>query len=211
VVIYVVFSRVLGPATQRRKLQEAGEPAEATVLGISDTGMTLNRIYPYVQMDLEVRPPGRPAYRVSSKFLINRLDVPRFQPGTVVHVMIDRTDPDNVALAGSQAGEPTQPGATERESEEMLKKVDAANQDLITRSTAAEATILQAWEMGISVNGPNPAMKFLLQVSPAGQQPFQSEATAVVSEASVSKYQPGKTVYVKYDPGDTTRVAIEHS
>ena len=40
---------------------------------------------------------------------------------------------------------------------------------------------------------------------------FQSEATAIVSAASIPKYQPGHTIFVKYDPADTTRVAIEHS
>ena len=61
------------------------------------------------------------------------------------------------------------------------------------------------------MNGPNPAMKFLLEVTPQGGKPFQAEATAIVAQASVPKYQPGKSLYVKYDPKDQTRVAIEHS
>jgi len=229
-VFYIVFSAVLGPAVGRDKLVQAvesagaapgpggdngkqpqnAEPADATVLSVSDTGVTLNDIYPYVQMELEVRPQGRPAYRMSSKFLINRLDIPRYQPGSVIGVVVDKNDPNNVALAGAP-GAAQQAGMGRAEAEEMLKKVDAANQALLARGVAAKATVIKAWEMGITVNGPNPAMKFLLQVTPDGQPAFQSEATAVVVQASVPKYQPGNIISVKYDAADTTRVAIDHS
>jgi hypothetical protein len=206
-VFYFAFGSVLGPTVQRGRLLETGEKAEATVISISDTGVTLNEIYPYVNMELEVRRKDKPAYRTSSKFLISRLDIPRYQPGSVIPVVVDPYDQNNVALGEGDG----QPAMGEREAEEMLKKVDAANESLLARGAPAKATVLKAWEMGISVNGPNPAMKFLLQVTPEGQPAFQAEATAVIAGTSKPKYQPGNTIYVKYDAADTTRVAIDHS
>jgi hypothetical protein len=38
-----------------------------------------------------------------------------------------------------------------------------------------------------------------------------AEATGVIAEASVPRYQPGETITVKFDPKDLTRVALFHS
>ncbi len=79
-------------------LHRAGEPAEAVVLDIWDTGITVNQD-PVVGLLVEVRPTDRPAYRATiGKSLISRVHVPQFQPGSRVPVRIDRTDPMRVAL-----------------------------------------------------------------------------------------------------------------
>ena len=80
-----------------RELQKVGEQAEAVVLRIWDTGITVNDD-PVVGFLLEVHPAGRPAYQARTKLRIPRLDVPRIQPGTVVAVRIDLKDSSRVAL-----------------------------------------------------------------------------------------------------------------
>ncbi|MCJ7644655.1 MAG: DUF3592 domain-containing protein [Candidatus Aminicenantes bacterium] len=80
-----------------RTLQETGEPAEATILKIWDTGMTVNDD-PVVRFLLEVRPAGKPVYQAETKLRISRLDIPRFQPGAVMPVRIDPRNPKHVAL-----------------------------------------------------------------------------------------------------------------
>ena len=80
-----------------RELQRSGAPAEALILSIWDTGITVNND-PVVGFLLEVRPAGRPAYQARTKLLISRLDVPRIQPGAVVSVRIDPRDRERVAL-----------------------------------------------------------------------------------------------------------------
>lgn len=83
--------------TETRELQAMGEPAEATIQEIVDTGMTLNND-PVVELVLEVRRTGRAGYRARTRTPISRLDVPRFQPGAVVPVKVDPQNPGRVAL-----------------------------------------------------------------------------------------------------------------
>ncbi len=80
-----------------RELQKTGQRAEALILQISDTGMSVNDD-PVVGFLLEVRPAGRSAYRARTKLRISRLDVPRIQPGTIVAVRIDPLNDERVAL-----------------------------------------------------------------------------------------------------------------
>jgi hypothetical protein len=78
-------------------LQKTGEPAEATILQIWDTGMTVNDD-PVIRFLLEVHPTGKPDYQAETKLRISRLAISRFQPGAVVPVRIDPRHPKHVAL-----------------------------------------------------------------------------------------------------------------
>jgi hypothetical protein len=84
---------------EAKALQRTGEAAEAIVVEISDTGITVNQD-PVVRLVVDVQPQNRPAYRATiPKSLISRVHVPQFQPGSRVPVRIDRKDPMRVALA----------------------------------------------------------------------------------------------------------------
>ncbi len=209
---YFVFKAVLGPEVERRKLLESGEPAEATILAVTDTGVTVNRIYPVVKLLLEVRPQGRPPYQVETKMMLNRMDIPQIQSGKVVPVKIDPRRPQRVAIVMPQeAGAGVASPVDARTAEQMLVSADQANEAIRQSGMPAQAKILQAQALGIEVNGPNPAMKLVLEVYPANRPAFQAEAIAVVAQASIPNYQPDKMVFVKFDPNDTTKVAIDHS
>jgi len=87
----------LSGVSDAKALQETGEPADAKIIKIWDTGITVNND-PVVGFLLEVRPAGKPVYQAETKLRISRLDIPRFQPGTVMPVRIDPHDPNHVAL-----------------------------------------------------------------------------------------------------------------
>ena len=91
-----VADRISG-VSEAKTLQEIGEPAEAEIIKIWDTGITVNN-NPVVGFLLEVRPAGKPTYQAKTKLRISRLDIPRFQPGALVSVRIDPRDPKHVAL-----------------------------------------------------------------------------------------------------------------
>ena len=80
-----------------KALQKMGEPAEAMILKIWDTGMTVNGD-PVVRFLLEVHPAGKPSYQAETKLRISRLSISRYQPGAVVPVRIDPRHPNHVAL-----------------------------------------------------------------------------------------------------------------
>jgi hypothetical protein len=83
--------------SQARELQKTGLPAQAVIVLISDTGMTLNDD-PVAWLDLEVHPDAGPVFQARTKCLIPRLDVPRFQPGCSVPVRYDPADPSRVGV-----------------------------------------------------------------------------------------------------------------
>jgi hypothetical protein len=83
--------------SQAKELQTTGEAAQAEILKIWDTGMTVNDD-PVVGFLLEVRPTGKDAYQAETKLRISRLYVPQVQPGAVVPVRIDTNDPKRVSL-----------------------------------------------------------------------------------------------------------------
>lgn len=219
-IFFFVFRKVFGPVGKQRKLQRTGLPAEATILEVRETGWTVNNIYPVVKLKLEVRPPGAQPYHAELQTLIGRLDIPQVQPGAVVAVVYDPKHPRNVALADAAAvagaGIATDAGVTSQTEqakrlEEFLRKNDAESQEIRRTGQPAPAVIVQATPLNVFVNGRNPAMTFILDVKPEGRPAFQAQVTGVISEASVPKYRPGNTVYVKYDPADQSRVSLDHS
>jgi Protein of unknown function (DUF3592) len=214
-VFYFAFRAALGPMAKREKLRKSGAQAEATILEVTDTGMTINEIYPVIKLRLEVRPPNGQPYQVETKELINRMDIPQFQPGAVVPVMYDPKDPKKVSVGTVEglvnADTIAQDPEKAHQAEEFLTKEDQKNQAILASGKPAKAMILNAWDLGVFVNGNNPAKTFLLEVRPEGLPAFQAQTTGVVTEASVPKYMPGKEIYVKYDPSDNTRVSIDHS
>ena len=74
-----------------------GKPATATIVGISDTGVTINQ-NPVVAFDLEVQPDNAAPFRAHTKALVSRLDVPQIQPGRKVPVKFDPKQPSRVAI-----------------------------------------------------------------------------------------------------------------
>lgn len=84
--------------SQARELQKKGVSADATILEIWDTGISVNE-NPVVGLLLEVRPADRPAYQAKTKALVSRVHIPMVQPGLVVPVWLDPADPARVSLA----------------------------------------------------------------------------------------------------------------
>jgi hypothetical protein len=215
-VFWIVLSPILRGMAEAEALEASGETAEATVLKLWDTGLTVNEVNPQVGLLLEVRPANRPAYQVKTKMLISRLQVSEFQPGAVLTVKIDPNNQKRVtvvAVGGTAIAAGTGVGASMQPqlAEQMLRKIDAANEALIASGESAQATILQRTDMDIMVNGENPAVILMLEVHPTNRPPFQAEARGIIAAASNDKYQPGAVIWAKFDPNDTTRVAVHHS
>jgi hypothetical protein len=97
VFVFLVLRKVFGGIARNNALLASGEPAQATVLQLWDTGVSLND-NPQVGLLLEVRPQNRPAYQVQTKSFISRLKVSQVQTGAVVAVKVDPADPAKVAL-----------------------------------------------------------------------------------------------------------------
>lgn len=83
--------------SKAKDLQKRGLEAEATIVRVWDTGMTVNDD-PVVGLLLDVSVPGEESYQAETKALISRIDVPQFQPGNKIPVVYDPKDPKQVAI-----------------------------------------------------------------------------------------------------------------
>jgi hypothetical protein len=84
--------------SEAKDLQRVGLPAQAEILAIGETGLTVND-NPVITLDVEVRPADRPPYQATIKrLLVSRLEVPQFQPGRVIPVRFDPKDPSRVSF-----------------------------------------------------------------------------------------------------------------
>ncbi|HEX8246900.1 MAG TPA: DUF3592 domain-containing protein [Pyrinomonadaceae bacterium] len=82
---------------KNRRLLRHGEPAQAKILKIWDTGVTVND-NPQVGLLLAVYPENRDPYQAETKKVISRLQIPQIQIGASVEVRYDRQNPLEVAL-----------------------------------------------------------------------------------------------------------------
>lgn len=80
-----------------RQIRASGVPAEATVVQIWDTGVTVNND-PVVGFLLEVKPENQATFQAKTKALVSRLAVPRVQPGARLRVFYDPKDTTRVAI-----------------------------------------------------------------------------------------------------------------
>src|SRR3954471_19385167 len=87
----------------------------------------------------------------------------------------------------------------------FMRNMTGAN---LKDGTPAQATILRIWDTGTTIND-NPVVGFLLEVRPQNQQAYQAETKSMIPRLSVSQFQPGAVVPVKFDPQTPTRIALD--
>jgi len=85
-------------SVRSQRLRAHGLPAKATVVSITDTRSRVNG-NPVVDLELTVVPSTGAAYSTSLRSAISPVDLPRYQPGMSVDVLVDRDDPRHVGLA----------------------------------------------------------------------------------------------------------------
>ncbi len=116
------------------------------------------------------------------------------------------------AIKNRRARETSAPDpAQSQKMEQMLVQMSEFYKEMRTRGESAPAKILTVGDMGVRVNGVDPLITAQLEVRPANRPAFQAFAQGVVAAASMSKYQPGATVWVKFDPNDPSKVILDHS
>jgi hypothetical protein len=90
----------LAPQARRNRLARVGRPAEATVLSIAETGWSVQENHGLAQLQLRVEPPdGGEPYEVTIKTLVNRFEIPAYQAGTRLAVVVEPDDRTKVAVA----------------------------------------------------------------------------------------------------------------
>ncbi|RPI16567.1 MAG: hypothetical protein EHM58_11595 [Ignavibacteriae bacterium] len=217
-----VFWMIFRPMMVQNKLMKTGVPAQATILGVSDTGVTVNNS-PQIKLLLQVSPPTGMPYQVETKLLISRLQTYAYQPGMTIAVKIDPNDKDKIAIdysggADSASAYSSNGGSMSNYTPQqiqdmtaMISKINDENMKLMAYGESARAIVTKYTPMGINVNGENPAVTLELEVLPQSRSPFKATAKGVIMATSIPKFQPGEEIFVKFDPNNIAKVTVEHS
>lgn len=92
VILVFVFSLIRRSRKNIENLVKTGMHANAKILSVRDTGVTVNG-NPRIALQLEVTPQTGPAYTVQIHTLISRIQPVLYQPGMILQV---RYDPNNL-------------------------------------------------------------------------------------------------------------------
>lgn len=200
------------------RLQKTGLPGKAIIMEVRDTGVTINNS-PQVKLILEVKNTFGQKYTTQTRVLVSRLNMNAYMPGMEVPVKIDPKNEMNVVLdfSGSNAGRHTTsfspsfatPNLNTLKAE--LEQMQKDNEAILLSGKPARAIIKKNTMLGANVNGNNPYVELELEVLPENSAAFSAKAKGVISEASLPKYQPGCTIFVKYDLYDNSKVSVDHS
>ena len=217
--MFLFYKLFFGPMINASRLMKTGIPGKATITEVRDTGVTINNS-PQVKLTLDVKNQFGQIYTTSIRTLVSRIQPNMYQPGMAVPVKIDPKDEKNVVIDFSDA--PQQSNMQQRSASSFnTPQADAVKDDLMKlqkegdmlriTGRSARAIIKKYTWLGIYVNGNNPYSEMELEVLPDDGPSFQCTTKGAISEQSVAKYQPGQEIFVKYDPIDKTKVALDHS
>jgi hypothetical protein len=133
VFIYKMFFKSLvqtsGLATAGNNLQNSGKEADAIILEMRESGLTVKE-YSEVELLLEVHPKDRQPFHVKITTAIYRLHTHLFQPGAKLKVKYDPNDLSNVDIASTPV---PPPAIGEKQAGDRLKQLDKLkNEGLVT-------------------------------------------------------------------------------
>ncbi len=93
--LVVTYTGWLTTPGDYRRLMAQGVDADAQILEMKDTGVTVNN-NPYVNLRLRVQPPGQPAYETKVRMLVSRIAFPSV--GDTIRVKYDPAKPQDVIV-----------------------------------------------------------------------------------------------------------------
>jgi hypothetical protein len=189
------FLGLMRESRQRQWLLRNGEPAEAEILSISDTGVTVND-NPRVALRLFVRPKSRTGFEATTKLLVSRLSLAAFQPGAKIQVRFDPNDLQRVAVEPPATN--FQPGAVQPL---------AGSHDLAAQSTRATALVLSAQEREPA--GRLKLMDLLLEIRVTDRPPYQVNTRVAVAPENDFLVKPGAQINATVSAADPTQISLE--
>jgi hypothetical protein len=210
---YLFYRLFFKPMINAARLQKTGLPGTARILEVRDTGVTINN-NPQVKLIIEVKNSFGQKYTTECRVLVSRINPGAYQIGMELPVKIDPKNEKNVVIdftGGNQTASAVIPHTNPEVMKAELEQMQKDNEAILVSGKPARAIIKKLTLLGVNVNGNNPYVELELEVLPDNYPSFPGKAKGVIGEAALSKYQPGCTVFVKYDLYDNSKVVVEHS
>lgn len=208
----LIYSLIIKPAMRYSRIIKNGIPATARIISFQETNTRINE-RPLVRLGLEVTLPGRAPYQTETRAVISYFDAAGFQPGNMLNVVVDRNDHMQVVVPHGSDAPPVQQMDTGdiMKLQANLLEIQAEQDKIKAIGVYCPAIVVKYTPLGVNINGNNPYVELELRVMPENEPAFEAKTTGVIGQPSIPKFQPGEEIFVKYDPNDHSRVAIEHS
>ena len=210
---YLFYRLFFKPMINASRLQKTGLPGIARILEVKDTGVTINN-NPQVKLTLEVKNNFGQKYTTQCRVLVSRINPNAYMPGMELPVKIDPKNEMNVVIDFNSTKQSASTSPNHSNSDAMkaeLEQMQKDNEAILVSGRPARAIITKVTPLGVNVNGNNPYVELELEVLPENLPAFSGKAKGVIGEVALSKYQPGCTVFVKYDLYDNSKVVVDHS
>lgn len=212
---------------KKKRLAEAGVDAQAQILSVQDTGMTIND-NPRVKLTMAVSPSdGSAAFEVSTKVTVSRVAIPR--AGDMFAVRYDPDDHENFAITGAATGGGGGQAVADLDdvSAGTIAQAASANYSQVQRGSAAEllasgqrmtAILREFSPTGRTVGDSNPAAEnpsdpvyvFKMELPISGGSPLEAVCLNRVPAGKETQLGLGATLNVAVNPANPTReVAID--
>jgi hypothetical protein len=185
---------------KKKKILQDGISARAIVIGVADTGMTVND-NPRVKLTLQVQPEGDAPFEATKKVTVSRVSVPR--AGDTYWVRFDPANPTEV----------------EFDQEKVQEANDAARAEIAqAAATTIPDDLAQNGILGrgscVSVER-NPTGSLVDCVVTAGVRlvdgtpSYRAQCRVSLTPENAEKLVPQQTLFtVRADPNDHSRIAI---
>lgn len=213
---FIIYRAFIKPSMDYNRLLKIGIRGTGTILSVTETGTRINN-QPLCKIELQVEIPGQPVYVATTKRVISYFQITQFQQGTQVHVMVDPANNQKLQIMNAgDAGASNNAAANASpqqisELKEKLEELQRENDRIKSIGIYSKAIVTKFTNMGVNVNGNNPLATIEVQVMPENEPAFGATVKGAIKNSSIPLFQPGEEIFVKYDPGDKTKVTIEHS
>lgn len=213
---YIMYRAFIKPSMDYKRLLKVGIRGTGTILSVSETGTRINN-QPLCKIEMQVEIPGQPVYTATTKRVISYFQIAQFQAGSQFHIMVDPANNQKFQIvnkgdegAANQLTSNASPQQL-KELNEKLLEMEAENNRIRSVGIYSKAIVTKFTNMGVNINGNNPLATIEIQVLPENEPAFGAVAKNAIKNSSIPLFQPGEEIFVKYDPNDKTKVAIEHS
>ncbi len=200
--------RMFKNMNQNSGLVKTGVSASAVIIGLQDTGVTMNES-PQVRLTLQVTPADRPPFQATATTFVGRLQVGMITPGASVMVRYDPNDISKVAI--ESIGAPSMNSGNVAAIQSAMQQQDQYYEQLRKTGEEATAKILTVTDMNIRVGDTGSMFRLTFEVLPRFGETFKAETQAAIADTSREKYSAGRMVYVRYDPTNKAQVALDRA
>jgi hypothetical protein len=209
-------------AAEANRLRATGVAGQATILGMRQTGMTLNE-QPQIELNLQIHTHMHGPYQATTREYVPLMLLGTLSSGRPLPVKVDAANPMNFviewesALAGGMPiGAPIDAGtasgampASADSSQMSPEDRQASKERILETGIAGKATVVSATPTGGTDTEGRPVYDFVFTIEVPGRPPMQGPARAGVPSERVDQLEPGDTVPLKVDPNNPASMAID--